>query len=256
MARGAYHGLARAAHRTEWWLLDRWPASVPEGLTLPPARLRFKVSENASAEDFLRVGRRTAENLKGALDDAGFALTAGMAALDFGCGCGRTLLWMAPQFPGVRWHGSDVDAEAIAWCQANLRDAACVENGPLPPFAFEAETFDLVFGVSVFTHLSESYQRAWLAELRRVLKPGGLLLLSFYSRHVWPEEDAAAVARGEFVFRESGKWEGILPDFYHTALQSEARMAGMLEAAGFTGVACLERRFGDQDAAVARKPAG
>jgi SAM-dependent methyltransferase len=105
--------------------------------------------------------------------------------------------------------------------------------------------------------LSESYQKAWLAELRRVLKPGGLLLLSFYSRHVWqPLEDGGSVAGGGFVFRASAKWKGILPDWYQTALQSEARIVRAMEEAGFVDVVYLERRLGDQDLVGARKPAG
>src|SRR3546814_2338282 len=45
-----------------------------------------------------------------------------------------------------------------------------------PPLAFADESFDLVYALSVFTHIPLELQRDWLDELRRVLVPGGYLL--------------------------------------------------------------------------------
>jgi 8-oxo-dGTP diphosphatase len=126
-------------------------------------------------------------------------------------------------------------------------------NGPLPPLPYAESSFDLVYGVSVFTHLSEEHQRAWLPELRRILKPGGLLLLSFHSKNVWqPLDDASAVERDGFVFRTSAKLKGILPEWYQTAFQSRPSIVQALSA-HFTEVGYLERNLGDQDVALARK---
>jgi mutator protein MutT len=211
------------------------------------------VAENAGVLNFFTVGLRTAERLQEAMAYAGFELRDGAAALDFGCGCGRTLLWLARQFPQVRWHGTDIDAESVAWCRASLPGGVFSVNGPLPPLPYADGSFDLIYGVSVFTHLSEEHQRAWLPELRRILKPGGLLLLSFHSKNVWqPLEDASAVERDGFVFRASAKLKGILPEWYQTAFQSQPSIVQALST-HFTEVGYLERNLGDQDVAVARK---
>jgi mutator protein MutT len=255
LARGLYHALYRTGLRLHWRMLDiaRRPSSGGE-FPLPPARLRFRVAENASVLDFFTVGMRTAEALQDALASAAYELTDGSAALDFGCGCGRTLLWLARRFPKVGWHGSDVDAESIAWCRQSISKGTFAVNGPLPPLPFADDAFDLIYGVSVFTHLSEEHQRAWLPELRRVLRPGGLLLLSFHSSSVWkPLEDAPAVERDGFVFRTSGKLRGILPEWYQTAFQSQPSIIGALSE-HFPEVAYLERNLGAQDIAIARKP--
>ena len=121
-----YHSLYRAALRVQWRILDwRNPPSAHAEYPLPPARLRFRVAENADVLNFFTVGLRTAERLQEAMAYAGFRCSDGAAALDFGCGCGRTLLWFARQFPNVRWHGADVDAESIEWCRREHPWRAC-----------------------------------------------------------------------------------------------------------------------------------
>jgi mutator protein MutT len=254
LSRRLYHSLYRMGLRLHWWMLDRRrPPSASGEFPLPPARLRFRVAENSNILNFFTVGMRTAEGLQEAIASAGLELQDGAAALDFGCGCGRTLLWLVRKYPHVRWHGSDVDSESIEWCRKRIPGGNFAVNGPLPPVPFPDDSFDLIYGVSVFTHLSEEHQQAWLPELRRVLRPGGLLLLSFHSKNVWqPLEDASAVERDGFVFRTSAKLEGILPAWYQTAFQSQPSIVKALSA-HFSEVAYLERNLGDQDIAVARK---
>jgi len=257
LARRLYHSVYRTGLRAQWRVLDwRNPPSAQAEFPLPPARLRFRVAENANVLNFLTVGLRTAERLQEAMAYAEFHLLDGSAALDFGCGCGRTLLWLARRFPQVHWYGSDVDAESVEWCRASIPGAVFSVNAPLPPLPFSDASFDLVYAVSVFTHLSEEHQQAWLPELRRVLKPGGLLLLSFHSKNVWQllDGDAGAVERDGFVFRTSAKLKGILPEWYQTAFQSQPSIVKALSA-HFSEVGYLERNLGDQDVAVARKAA-
>ena len=55
-----------------------------------------------------------------------------------------------------------------------------------PPLESADETFDLVYALSVFTHMNESAQHAWLAELQRVTRRGAVLLLSTHGPHTWP----------------------------------------------------------------------
>jgi SAM-dependent methyltransferase len=50
----------------------------------------------------------------------------------------------------------------------------------MPGLVYEKEWFDLVFGISIFTHLSEEAHEAWLHELMRVLKPGGILFITLH----------------------------------------------------------------------------
>ena len=63
-------------------------------------------------------------------------------------------------------------------------------------------SFGLIYALSVFSHLSEPLQRAWVAEFRRLLRPGGLLVLSVLGRQVQERltaEERRRFDRGELV---------------------------------------------------------
>jgi cyclopropane fatty-acyl-phospholipid synthase-like methyltransferase len=250
-----HYPLHRAKLRLEWRKLDRADRGAAFDVPLPPARLRFRVDETARADAFVSVGRQTAENLKAAIAKTNFRLQPGATVLDFGCGCGRTLLWLAKEFPEVQWHGTDVDAEAIEWCRHNLKSAVCSVNESYPPLDYPENKFDLIYAVSVFTHLDADYQRAWLADLARILRPGGLLMASFHSRSVWePLEAAQAVRKYGFAFRTSDKLKGILPGWYHTSFRDQASVEKLL-AEYLDNVTYLEGQLGAQDLAIASKSA-
>ncbi len=57
-----------------------------------------------------------------------------------------------------------------------LAGGAFLPCGLEPPLPFAAAQFDLVLAGSVFTHLDAAHQEQWLTEIRRVLRPGGVLV--------------------------------------------------------------------------------
>jgi SAM-dependent methyltransferase len=170
---------------------------VTDGPPLPPRRLMVRVAGTADAEWFLRSGRAAYDAIV-----AHVPLDSVDSVLDFGCGCGRVTRYWG-DFAGAV-SGSDVNGAAIEWCRANLGFARFAQNGLEPPLVFEQESFDLVYALSVFTHLTEELQLGWRDEMLRVLRPGGLLLLTTHGRSYMPRLDDAErtrFERGELVVR-------------------------------------------------------
>jgi SAM-dependent methyltransferase len=66
----------------------------------------------------------------------------------------------------------------VRWCERNVQHARVSKNELSPPLDYESGSFDLCYAVSVFTHLTEAMQDAWLSELKRVIRPGGILLVT------------------------------------------------------------------------------
>jgi SAM-dependent methyltransferase len=183
--------------------LGRRSPPADDGLPVPPPRLIVRVAGTPDAGWFLESGRTAAAAICGALERAGRKIDELDSILDFGCGCGRvTRRWVG--LDGVEVHGSDRNATAIAWCRENLGFARFETNELAPPLAHPSGTFDLVYALSVFTHLTEELGLAWAEELARVLRPGGYVLLTTHGaryRGGLTTKERARFDAGELVVR-------------------------------------------------------
>jgi cyclopropane fatty-acyl-phospholipid synthase-like methyltransferase len=158
--------------------------------------------------------------------------------LDFGCGSGRTLRWWAqhPQRPLL--HGTDIDRAALRWVRRHLPVETC-RNDPLPPLQYADGSFDVIYSISVFTHLDERYQDAWLAELKRVLKRDGVALMTVRSEldnARLPLALQEQVRQRGIVFHVDGLSEQFFPEFYqstyHSADYIERHWGGLFRILG------------------------
>jgi SAM-dependent methyltransferase len=105
--------------------------------------------------------------------------------LDWGVGAGRVALPIKHSVaPDSRVVGVDVDDYNVEFGKRNFPEIEFLHSPFLPPLPFEDGAFDLVFGVSVFTHLSEGVQFLWLKELRRIVKRGAPVIVSIHGERV------------------------------------------------------------------------
>jgi SAM-dependent methyltransferase len=180
-------GILGPAFRAYESLLARdWRASLfgrrqeigPDGLPVPSKELRVRAGPaTADVSFFLRTGSADAAVIVDALERDGARIASFGAVLDFGCGCGRVIRhWHDLQGPVI--HGCDVSEDQIDWCRRNLAFARFARNNLEPPLEYPDETFDLVYAFSVFTHLPEDLQLAWMDELYRITQAGGYVVVS------------------------------------------------------------------------------
>lgn len=175
-----------------------------DGLPVPAAVLRFLVAGTEDLPWFLRSGKLGAQSLVDVLARQGKTLNQFQRVLDFGCGCGRVTRHLKG-LTGAEVHGSDSNPHAVHWCEQYLSFARFQVNSLAPPLPYAAGTFDFVYAFSVVTHLTEPLQAQWMEELRRILTPGGYLLLSVHGdaclEWLMPAE-RAEYRKGELVIRD------------------------------------------------------
>lgn len=159
-------------------------------MPLPPRRLRARTGAPEAAE-WTTGGARAAAELEGCLGEAG--LSAHGSILDFGCGAGRVLPHVARRAAGSRCTGCDVDGAAVRWAAEHHPALRFLRSHAEPPLPFPEGTFDLIYSISVFSHLDEGLADRWLAELARVLVPGGRALLSVHGTYAFEQFRAGRV---------------------------------------------------------------
>ncbi|MGH9151879.1 MAG: methyltransferase domain-containing protein, partial [Acidimicrobiales bacterium] len=161
------------------------PALAPYGaadadLEWPGDELVSRVASGEDRAAFFESGRQSVRDMRAVLGLVGRDLGSYRSVLDFGCGCGRILVHLERLADTAAVFGCDIDARAIRWASEHLPWARLAVNRPQPPLPYDDATFDLVYNHSVFTHLDEEHQDLWLAELRRVARPGATLLLTVH----------------------------------------------------------------------------
>jgi SAM-dependent methyltransferase len=182
-------------------------------LPYPPLELMNRVCSLEGRGDPVSAYERLGAEAKAALlallgDDWSFD---GKRVLDFGCGAGRTLRQFTSEATSdAEFWGVDIDAASIAWLRGTLsppfRVMTCSDD---PPLAVEPGSFDLIWALSVFTHLTDN-SLPWLLELHRLLRPGGLLVATYMGRYtgeVFTHEPWEENRIGMNVLRRNQGWE-------------------------------------------------
>ena len=154
---------------------------------LPPKALMKRVgaSKDLEVESYVQSAERQKSTLVELLGPEWS--WEGRRVLDFGCGSGRLLGYFLDEARLAEFHGSDIDEEMVSWVRKHLCPpiADVRLNGEQPPLDYPDDHFDLVTALSVFTHIADGWSD-WLLEIRRVLKPGGLLIATFLDSTIAP----------------------------------------------------------------------
>ena len=178
-------------------------------LPMPPSDLAARVG-NVDGVDPLRFYRDEGERLRGVVEEllSGDWSWVGKRVLDFGCGSARVLRHFADEAErGVFW-GCDIDQASIEWDESHLTPPfRFFRNGLAPPLSLPARSLDLIWAMSVFTHIADLWSD-WLLEMHRLLADGGVLIASFLGEGMWEPLAGEPYREDEIGMSVMHRWEG------------------------------------------------
>jgi SAM-dependent methyltransferase len=183
----------------------------------------------------------------------------GKRVLDFGCGAGRTLRHFLAEAEIAEFWGCDIDEASIAWLSEHLSPPIhAFRTEGAPPISRPNGCFDLVYAISVFTHLTDNWSE-WLLDLHRVLRDDGLLIATYMGEAMserlanepW-EEDRI----GMNVLRAWQSWDEGGPFVLHSDWWIQAHWGRAFEIVEVVPPAKISRVMGPQSWALLRKRPG
>lgn len=190
---------------------------------IPPAWMLQAFTGVPDIRGFIQSGPRSMRKIVETANKWGLETKNIKNVLDFGCGCGR-ILGRWKEHNHVTMTGCDLHNEAIDWCKQHYKGYNFYNGTELPPSPSKDGTFDLVYAISVLTHLDEEHQNAWLQEWKRVTKPGGIVIATFrgedFVERVIKAEKRKSMILKEIMhgkgisFQERPGWEGVFESFY------------------------------------------
>lgn len=149
----------------------------------------------------------------------------GHEVLDLGCGTGTFAIMLATSYPDARVTGVDADSDALSIARRKMHHAGAkvrFEREFSTRMWFADASFDQVVSSLFFHHLRAEEKSATLAEVRRVLKPGGEVHVADWGK------PAGVLMRAAFLAVQ------VLDGFETTGDCVRGRLPEMMTAAGLT----------------------
>jgi SAM-dependent methyltransferase len=139
----------------------------------------------------------------------------GLRVADWGSGFGRVARYIPQFLPGAEVIGIELDDMNLNWMRERLPQVRGVKVDLSAKVPLPDASLDLIYGISVMTHIRGPEQAAWLRELKRLLAPGGVMLLTtaganslaFASRWVKPQELATWRETGALVYEAATEYD-------------------------------------------------
>jgi SAM-dependent methyltransferase len=179
--------VGRLAERTTWEIsADRLPLTKPLDAYIAADPFPLPATEDREGYYGDRHFEYWLSGLEMALATAQFCDRFGVAAdcyVELGSASGRVARHIATQDLFREIWAFDINWRHVQWINRYLPPAIkAVQNSSVPILPLPDGSVDCLSAMSVFTHI-EVFELQWLAELRRVLKRGGIALITVVTEH-------------------------------------------------------------------------
>lgn len=174
------------------------------GFIFPPSFLSYDAYSHTNWPVYYYTGKAHAKYIAQLIKDN--LVDQSPVICEWGCGPARIIRHMTDYFENadIELQGFDYNPDTINWCKEHISGVKFDCNTLSPPLPCDENVFDCVYNLSVFTHLSEEMHHQWMKELRRVVKPGGIIIFTThgdYFKNNLVEHELAEYQSGKVVIR-------------------------------------------------------
>lgn len=150
-------------------------------IPVPSAELVFLTQGHTQTDEYQNGIIPAVLTMQSYLQKSGIDVDQIRHLLDFGCGSGRLLVGWHIIMPHIQLYGCDLNLQLIEWAQQHVPQSInCRLSNLNPPLSYRDQQFDMIYLISVFTHLSLETQKLWIWEFKRILRKGGYLLVTLH----------------------------------------------------------------------------
>ncbi len=175
-------------------------------VSLPPDYLMFE-SYKLDYQNYYYGGLSSANDVINTLSK--YESLKNKNILDWGCGPARILRHLPDILDSSnKFFGTDYNKSSIEWCKKNIKNVHFEINELNPPLKFDSNFFDIVYSISIFTHLSDESHTNWINEIYRVLKPGALFYTTTHGdvfKKIMTQEEIKQFDNNKLVIRGNVK---------------------------------------------------
>jgi SAM-dependent methyltransferase len=141
--------------------------------------------------------------------------------LEWGCGVGRTTRHLKNYLPASsNVFACDINEEMVCWNKKNINNITFSQINHRPPTEYSSLAFNVVFAISVFTHIDSKQQEKWVKEIHRILDVNGVFLFtthgSYYYNKLLPKEREELNAKGTFTKRFNKNGHRLMSTYNHS----------------------------------------
>jgi len=193
-------------------------------LKLPPEYYlyeTYKLNYRAYIEDGKEVADEIAKWTAPYLPKSGFN-----NVLDWGCGLSRICRHLSEYLgKNSKVFGCDINEDMIEWNVNNLSEIDYTLIDYMPPTPYNSVFFDMIYGISIITHIEAENQIKWFNEIHRILKPGGVFLFTSHGTNCF--ENLLANEREELD--KKGVFTKLYPQKGHRLMATYNKTENIIE---------------------------
>jgi len=180
-----------------------------------------------------------------------------LVVMEWGCGVARIVRHLPSILPddaGI--FACDINGEMIKWDKENIEGIEFSRIGHLPPTGYSFGQFNIIYAISVFTHIDGREHLPWILEMHRILIRGGIFLFTTHGKNFYHQlagnELKQLTEEGYFTRSYPDKGHRMMTT-YNEANQFRTMISTFFEVLEFHDGQVDHEKTGGQDLWIIRK---